>query len=134
MNHHPVEVVTIGESMGLFHAPAGLPIESHPTFRVSFGGAESNVAIGLARLGRGVEWIGRLGDDDLGRLTGSFDRVAHFLNAFEWDARVSAAVQAEHGSLKITGDIDRMLWMQGICFSDQAAIPGNTGLEMRIVS
>jgi len=54
--------------MGLFHAPAGIPIESHPDFRVSFGGAESNVAIGLARLGRSVEWIGRLGDDDLGRL------------------------------------------------------------------
>ena len=68
MSPTAIEVVTVGESMGLFHAPAGIPIESHPVFRVSFGGAESNVAIGLARLGRSVEWIGRLGDDDLGRL------------------------------------------------------------------
>ena len=31
------------------------------------GGAESNVAIGLARLGVSVTWLGRVGDDGLGR-------------------------------------------------------------------
>ena len=31
------------------------------------GGAESNVAIGVARLGVGAAWIGRVGDDAAGR-------------------------------------------------------------------
>ncbi|GAA1777223.1 sugar kinase [Leucobacter iarius] len=66
MSTEAAEVVTIGESMGLFFAPDGRVVESRPHFEVSFGGAESNVAIGLARLGRRVEWIGRLGDDELG--------------------------------------------------------------------
>ncbi|WP_461175083.1 sugar kinase [Arthrobacter sp. Z1-9] len=35
---------------------------------LGFGGAESNVAVGLARLGVPVTWMGRLGDDALGRL------------------------------------------------------------------
>lgn len=54
-------VVTIGETMGLFTATAaGSRAE---TFRRGIGGAESNVAIGLARLGRASTWIGRLGTD-----------------------------------------------------------------------
>ena len=34
---------------------------------VGTGGAEGNVAIGLARLGTPVTWLGRVGDDGLGR-------------------------------------------------------------------
>ncbi|WP_217136290.1 sugar kinase [Leucobacter chinensis] len=66
MTHAHPEVVTIGESMGLFFPPSGRPISSRPPFHLSFGGAESNVAIGLARLGHRVTWVGRLGDDELG--------------------------------------------------------------------
>lgn len=59
-------VVTIGETMGLFTATtAGARPE---TFRRGIGGAESNVAIGLARLGRRSAWLGRLGDDAAGDL------------------------------------------------------------------
>lgn len=61
------EVVTMGESMGLFFAPLGLPLVAGPAFHLSFGGAESNVAIGLARLGHEAMWVGRLGDDEIGR-------------------------------------------------------------------
>jgi 2-dehydro-3-deoxygluconokinase len=35
---------------------------------LSVAGAESNVAIGLARLGHSVRWIGRVGNDELGQL------------------------------------------------------------------
>jgi 2-dehydro-3-deoxygluconokinase len=35
---------------------------------LSVAGAESNVGIGLARLGHRVRWIGRVGDDELGAL------------------------------------------------------------------
>src|SRR4051794_5749726 len=36
--------------------------------RLSMGGAESNVAIGVSRLGVPATWIGRLGDDPIGDL------------------------------------------------------------------
>ncbi|KRF05394.1 sugar kinase [Arthrobacter sp. Soil782] len=34
---------------------------------MSLGGAESNVAIGLSRLGHSVRWVGRLGEDEVGK-------------------------------------------------------------------
>jgi len=59
-------VVTIGESMGLFVATAAG--QRPDTFRLGMGGAESNVAIGLARLGGEATWMGRLGVDSAGEL------------------------------------------------------------------
>ncbi|MFK8846459.1 sugar kinase [Streptomyces sp. Ac-502] len=38
------------------------------TMNVSIAGAESNVAIGLARLGHTVRWVGAVGDDEAGEL------------------------------------------------------------------
>lgn len=60
------EVVTFGETMGLFMPSASVSIEQTEQFRKTFGGAESNVAIGLARLGHAVGWFGWLGDDPFG--------------------------------------------------------------------
>lgn len=54
-------VVTIGETMGLFVAEA--PGARPTSFQLRMGGAESNVAIGLARLGVDATWMGRLGAD-----------------------------------------------------------------------
>lgn len=62
------EVVTLGESIGLLTQSANVPLIRQPTLRLGFGGAESNVAIGLARLGRAAHWIGRLGTDEVGEL------------------------------------------------------------------
>ncbi len=59
-------VVTLGETMGLFIAGTVGPRPD--TFRLGMGGAESNVAIGLARLGCDVTWMGRLGADSTGEL------------------------------------------------------------------
>ncbi|MBL7258571.1 sugar kinase [Paractinoplanes lichenicola] len=57
-------VVTLGETMALVSVPAdGLVRGPAP---IGLGGAESNVAIGLARLGTPVTWMSRLGDDGLG--------------------------------------------------------------------
>ncbi|MGO3147008.1 MAG: sugar kinase [Leucobacter sp.] len=67
MNTRTPDVITIGETMGLFFPPTDMPLASRPPFHLSFGGAETNVAIGLARLGHSVGWIGRLGDDEVGR-------------------------------------------------------------------
>lgn len=63
------EVVTFGESMGLMMPTGVKGIEYSASFEKSFAGAESNVAIGLARLGHRAGWFGHLGDDPLGRYT-----------------------------------------------------------------
>ena len=60
-------LVTLGETMGLFRASHGGPGELVDQYHFAIGGAESNVAIGVARLGVGAVWIGRVGDDPAGR-------------------------------------------------------------------
>lgn len=62
----PVDVITLGEALiGLDTCGRRLP--SARTLEKSVGGTESNTAIGLARLGHGTAFIGRTGDDPLGR-------------------------------------------------------------------
>ncbi|RSM63981.1 sugar kinase [Actinoplanes sp. ATCC 53533] len=46
----------------------GGPLRLGGDLRLSVAGAESNVAIGLARLGHRTRWAGRVGDDELGEL------------------------------------------------------------------
>ncbi|WP_423821682.1 sugar kinase [Salinisphaera sp. SPP-AMP-43] len=60
------DVVTFGESMALFAAdtPGALAGAAHFTRRLA--GADSNVAIGLARLGLRIDWTSRVGDDAFG--------------------------------------------------------------------
>jgi 2-dehydro-3-deoxygluconokinase len=60
------EVITFGESMGLLMSAGTKGIEYSAMLDKSFGGAESNFAIGVARLGHRVGWFGRLGKDPLG--------------------------------------------------------------------
>lgn len=59
-------VLTFGESMAALHGEG--PLRLAGGMQLCIAGTESNVAIGLARLGHQAEWIGRLGDDELGRL------------------------------------------------------------------
>ncbi|MFE2728910.1 sugar kinase [Kitasatospora sp. NPDC059327] len=47
---------------------ADRPLRLGATLALSMAGAEANVAIGLARLGHAVRWVGVNGDDELGRL------------------------------------------------------------------
>lgn len=60
------EVVTCGEAMLLMIAEPGMPLGAATSFRRSIAGAETNVAIGLARLRHTVRWIGRVGADPVG--------------------------------------------------------------------
>lgn len=60
------DVVTIGESMILIQPWQDGPLAAAPLFTRGVAGAESNVAIGLTRLGKRVRWIGRLGTDPFG--------------------------------------------------------------------
>jgi 2-dehydro-3-deoxygluconokinase len=62
-----LDVVTLGESMVLLLAEQTGPMREAATFRRHIAGAESNVAIGLSRLGHRAGWISRVGDDEFGR-------------------------------------------------------------------
>lgn len=62
-----LDVVTLGEAMVLLVAEQTGPLESVQSFSKRTAGAETNVAIGLARLGLRVAWASRLGDDSMGR-------------------------------------------------------------------
>ena len=59
---------TFGETMGLVAADGIGPIEYVRGFTLAIGGAESNVAIGVARLGGAATWLGRVGPDATGDL------------------------------------------------------------------
>lgn len=61
-------LVTIGETMGLLRATDVGPLRHARHLQLGVAGAESNVAIGVRRLGHPATWIGRLGDDDMGDL------------------------------------------------------------------
>ena len=62
-----LDVFTFGETMVLFQPEQMLPLEYIHQFPKRIGGAESNVAIGLTRLGHSTSWYSKLGNDPFGR-------------------------------------------------------------------
>lgn len=62
-----LDVITFGEAMMLLVADQPGPLEFVKAFYKRTAGAETNVAIGLARLGLKVGWASRLGTDSMGR-------------------------------------------------------------------
>lgn len=63
-----VEVVTLGETMVGFTPADGLPLERTAALRPFVGGAESNVAVGVVKLGHTAGWISRVGNDVFGSM------------------------------------------------------------------
>jgi 2-dehydro-3-deoxygluconokinase len=63
-----MSLFTFGETMGLVAADGIGLLEYARSFTVAIGGAESNVAIGVARLGGTATWLGRIGPDATGDL------------------------------------------------------------------
>ena len=61
------DVALFGEAMLLLVADRPGPLENAQSFHKRTAGAETNVAIGLARLGLKVGWASRLGIDSMGR-------------------------------------------------------------------
>jgi len=61
-------VVTLGEAMMVLTSPSVGPLRHASHLELGIAGAESNVAIGVARLGVPARWLGRVGDDEPGRL------------------------------------------------------------------
>lgn len=77
------DLVTFGETMALLSSPGVMPLRHADTLKVGIAGAESNVAIGVRRLGASAAWMGRVGDDELGR------RVLRELRAEDIDVRAA---------------------------------------------
>ncbi|MCW2163261.1 2-dehydro-3-deoxygluconokinase [Microbacterium hydrothermale] len=59
-------VVTLGETMALARTTEIGSLRHASGLALGIGGAESNVAVGLRRLGVDASWLGRVGDDPLG--------------------------------------------------------------------
>ncbi|PRY00807.1 sugar kinase [Allonocardiopsis opalescens] len=62
------EVVCVGETMALLTPVDARPLLERPRLEMALGGAESNVACGLAGLGHRAAWLSRVGDDPFGAL------------------------------------------------------------------
>jgi 2-dehydro-3-deoxygluconokinase len=65
-DRHP-DVTTLGEVLAVFLATDPVGLGRSASFGLTIAGAEANVAVGLARLGHGVAFAGRVGSDALGR-------------------------------------------------------------------
>jgi 2-dehydro-3-deoxygluconokinase len=61
-------LVTLGETMGLVVQSQAGSLRNGEAMTFGMGGSESNVAIGVRRLGMPATWIGRVGDDPPGHL------------------------------------------------------------------
>lgn len=119
------EVVTLGECLASLVATAPGPLAEATTFERHVAGAEANVAVGLARLGHSVAYVGRIGDDGFGtavirRLRGEGVDVTHL--AIDPGARTGVMIRerrtvgpaevlyhraASAGSRLAPADIDR---------------------------
>ncbi|MGW6934107.1 sugar kinase [Lentzea sp. NPDC054927] len=99
------DVLTLGETMGAFRA-AG-PFRLGGTAELTIAGAESNVAIGVARLGHAARWCGVTGEDEIGAL------VRRTLLAEQVDVSAARVASTRTGLILFeprTADITRVLY------------------------
>lgn len=61
------DLITLGESMWRLSPPGFQRLDTTRSLDVQIGGAESNLAIGLARLGKKTAWWSRLPENPLGQ-------------------------------------------------------------------
>lgn len=94
-------VITFGEAMTMFVATEAGQLENSQTFNKYLAGAETNVAIGLSRLGFDVGFSSRVGQDSLGRFiantlaeenidTSHIAIDSHYPTGFQLKSRVDA--------------------------------------------
>lgn len=60
------QIVTVGETMAAFTPGATGFLRYVRNYEMRIAGAESNLAIGVSKLGHSAGWIGRLGKDEFG--------------------------------------------------------------------
>jgi 2-dehydro-3-deoxygluconokinase len=127
-----MSVLTVGETMALLDpaddGPPGLGAE----FRLRIAGAESNVAIGLARLGVAVTWVSRLGRDPFG------DVVLETIGAEGVDTRLVARGDERTGlfaKARVQGQTQVTYWRAGSAASrlGPGDVPDETLDSVRLV-
>lgn len=101
-----MDVVTIGETMVLFIPEAVGSLRHANTFYKTIGGAESNVAIALSRLGHKVGWISKLGHDDFGKYVRNYIRgegvdTSHVIFDHQYPTSVFFKERKSHGEPKV---------------------------------
>ena len=89
LGENRVRVVCLGETMLMFAPPRCELVEHCDQFTAYSGGSESNVAIGLERLGMHAGWVGKLPKNALGR------KVVNGIRAYGVDT--SACVRVKEG-------------------------------------
>jgi len=62
-----LDLITIGETMAVFTPASRGKLRYVRDFNLKIAGAESNLAIGMQKLGYSTGWISKLGDDELGQ-------------------------------------------------------------------
>ena len=62
-----IDILSFGETMAMLVAEQTGDLAAVEHFHKRIAGADSNVAIGLSRLGFNVAWLSRVGNDSLGR-------------------------------------------------------------------
>ncbi len=67
VNERRFDVLTVGEGLVRLSVNEGGVLETANQLDVFVGGAEANVAVALARMGRKVAWMSRVADDPFGR-------------------------------------------------------------------
>ncbi|MFM9443674.1 sugar kinase [Streptomyces acidiscabies] len=110
------DVLTFGETMVSLQAEGGLTVGA--AARTSVAGAESNVAVGLARLGHRASWAGRLGADEPARV------ILRALRGEGVDVRhATTDPEAPTGAMlreRLVGDVSRVhYWRTGSAASRQ---------------
>jgi len=67
------DVIVMGRAnIDIYVSVPGDSLENSDTFEKSVGGSAANIAVGLARLGRKVDFLGLVSDDPFGRYVESF--------------------------------------------------------------
>ncbi|GIF35785.1 sugar kinase [Actinoplanes xinjiangensis] len=101
-------LLTLGESMGIFVADGIGPLDRARGFTLGVAGAESNVAVGVARLGGDATWLGRLGRDATGALIAARLRASGVrVLAVSDDAHTGLMIRYQRSSEFIQADYHR---------------------------
>lgn len=80
-----MEVVTVGETMAMLVPESGRTLADSPVLAIHAGGAESNVATYLARMGVPVRWASVMSDDPLAhRILAEVGAAGVDVSAVDW--------------------------------------------------
>ena len=60
------EIITAGETMAVMSPREQGPLRYVSDYKLRMAGAESNVAVGICKMGHTAGWISRLGEDEMG--------------------------------------------------------------------